>query len=152
MSGYDFSNRRIFFSVFLTFNDLAIKQLIIFSCKKEKLFPAFSVLCLLTEAVKSNGELQRTWHLYWLHWNVLPVMSDDREMSVSNIHPITFNHRLRHTSKDESQIAKIKGGNCWQTAWWWGWKKIHRSIWKERAGSTLSVPHIWIFINSQVRC
>lgn len=36
------------------------------------------------------------------------VMSDDREMSASDIHPITFNRRLRHTSSDDGQTAEIK--------------------------------------------
>lgn len=40
--------------------------------------------------------------------NVASVMSDDREMSVSEIHPITFNRSLRRTSSDDGQTAEIK--------------------------------------------
>lgn len=35
-------------------------------------------------------------------------MSDDREMSVSDIHPITFNCCLRRSSSDDGQTAEIK--------------------------------------------
>lgn len=49
--------------------------------------------------------------------DVASVMSDDREMSVSDIHPITFNRRLRRSSSDDGQTAEIKvekiaGGRC----------------------------------------
>lgn len=38
--------------------------------------------------------------------NVASVMLDDREMSVSDIHPITFNRRLRRASSDDGQTAR----------------------------------------------
>lgn len=64
--------------------------------------------------MKRNGALQRTHQLYYQHRNMLPVVSDDREMSVSNSHPITFNHYRRPTLLDESQIAQIEVENCWR--------------------------------------
>lgn len=38
--------------------------------------------------------------------NVASVMLDDREMSVSDIHPITFNCCLRRASSDDGQTAR----------------------------------------------
>lgn len=40
--------------------------------------------------------------------DVASVMWDDREMSVSDIHPITFNRCLRRASSDDGQTAEIK--------------------------------------------
>lgn len=72
---------------------------------------------------------------------VPPVMSDDREMSVSDSHPITFNRHLGQTSEDEGQIAKIKVWNVVGGEHVGGaGKREHRSGRGVRLNGTLLAP------------
>lgn len=62
----------------------------------------------LSGSGKAAGVDMGECHLFPPALDGASVMSDDREMSASDIHPITFNRRFRHTSSDDGQTAEIK--------------------------------------------